>query len=232
MTKKNDDEKPRKRGRPRAPRPHEQAAAPRELKPPRKEPLNPKDREVKRDKEEMREIAPLPFVEADPEVKARKDHAALQIKRMVFLANIRAGKSMGGSCEAAGLSRNTVKAWMANDPDFLAEYQDAEETGTDAIEDRLMDMAMGRSPNFLALIATLKARRAHKWRENIKVETETTHKVDGAVFEQMFSGFADKLRATVSKTIEARREALRQSGMLLEGEAQDITPLLPPGASG
>jgi transposase-like protein len=68
----------------------------------------------------------------------RPDRAGTQRtedKRAAFLAVLAKGYSVTAAVEAAGLARSTVYAWRESDPAFAQAWEEAEESGTDRLED-------------------------------------------------------------------------------------------------
>ena len=95
-------------------------------------------------------------------------------KRASFLAALRRGASIADAARAAGVGRRTVYDWRAGDATFAAQWNDAVETGTDAIEDALLEkaMRMDDAASVTAAIFLLKARRPEKYRERHQVRQE------------------------------------------------------------
>jgi len=56
-------------------------------------------------------------------------------KRETFLLKLREGLSISAACRFANISRATVYRWRESDEDFLLAWEDAEEEGTDLLED-------------------------------------------------------------------------------------------------
>lgn len=89
--------------------------------------------------------------------------------RAKFLAALAEGYSVTAAASRAGVHRRTAYWHRAQDPGFAGEWDDAWESGTDALEDRLLELTKGPS-GFLPTIAALRARRPEKYRDNSKVE--------------------------------------------------------------
>lgn len=56
-------------------------------------------------------------------------------EREAFLAALREGASVSAAAKKAGVGRSTVYEWRNADEDFAKSWDDAYETGTDALED-------------------------------------------------------------------------------------------------
>lgn len=107
-------------------------------------------------------------------------------EREAFLSALREGASVSAAAKKAGVGRSTVYEWRNADDDFARAWDDAYETGTDAIEDEAKRRAVEGTdkPIFYkgAQVATVKeysdtllmqqlnARRPEKYRTNHKVE--------------------------------------------------------------
>src|SRR5258708_5466962 len=63
-------------------------------------------------------------------------------KRRLFLKELAEGGSWSAAAAAAGVSRRTPYKWRDADPAFTAEVDEAEETGTDLLEDAAMHRAV------------------------------------------------------------------------------------------
>jgi transposase-like protein len=86
----------------------------------------------------------------------------------LILDVLREGGSMTQAAQRAGICFKTAYNWVRDHPDFAAEVEQAREQGTDRLEDRLTELAY--EGNVVALLASLKARRPKKWREQQAVE--------------------------------------------------------------
>lgn len=115
----------------------------------------------------------------------------------LFLTALRGGKSVSGSAKHAGVGRASVYRWRNEDDAFAAAWDDAYETGTDAIEEEAVRRATVGSPRMkfykgkpimvtgadglerpyienevsdTLIMQQLNARRPEKYRTNHKVE--------------------------------------------------------------
>lgn len=89
-------------------------------------------------------------------------------KEQALLDQLRNGKTVAGACRACGVQTSTFYYEKNKRPEFATAVAEAIDEGTDLIEDELLDL--GREGNVVALLATLKARRPKKWREQQAVE--------------------------------------------------------------
>jgi hypothetical protein len=103
-------------------------------------------------------------------------------KRKKFLQAMSAGASVAAAALAAGMSRRAAYEWREAEPDFAADWDVAQEQGTDALEDEARRRAAEgtdepvfyqgkacgaiRKYSDTLLIFLLKARRPEKFREN------------------------------------------------------------------
>lgn len=76
--------------------------------------------------------------------------------------------SKSRACRAARISRAAFYDWCANDPEFKARVDLAQETGIDAIEDSLFNDAVNHDTT--AAIFTLKSWRPSRYRETTRQE--------------------------------------------------------------
>lgn len=81
----------------------------------------------------------------------------------LFLDGLRKGLSVQGAADGAGIGRRTAYNWRAEQPEFAAAWDEAIESGTDALEDALLRRAL--TIDTTAAIFLLKARRPAKYRE-------------------------------------------------------------------
>ena len=56
-------------------------------------------------------------------------------QKAAFLANLATTGDVSASCKASGLPRSTAYEWRDADPEFRAEWEKAQDQGTDALED-------------------------------------------------------------------------------------------------
>jgi transposase-like protein len=98
-----------------------------------------------------------------------------------FLAIIEAGGSVTKAAIAAKVCRKTPYLWRDNHPEFKVGWKEAEEIGTDLIEDVSVDRAL--NGNDTQIIFQLKARRPEKYKDrgqqDLNVSGGLTVKVEG-----------------------------------------------------
>lgn len=106
--------------------------------------------------------------------------------REAFIIALRGGATVSGAAVRAGFSRATAYRWRGEDEAFAAAWDDAYETGTDAIEQEAIRRAtqgvnkpvyykgkvVGHVVEYsdTLLMQQLNARRPEKYRTNHKVE--------------------------------------------------------------
>ena len=88
--------------------------------------------------------------------------------RKKFLDALEKGYSVSRACRDADIDVRTAKQWRKEDADFAADWDEAIESGTDALEDKARDRAMKESDSLMTTL--LKARRPEKYRERSSVE--------------------------------------------------------------
>ena len=133
-------------------------------------------------------------------------------QREEFLAALGNGRSVSTAARAAHMGRSAVYAWRRDDPEFAADWDDAIEMGTDALEDeairRAKDRAkksvyhqgqqcgMVREYSDVLLIFMLKAPRPEKYRDRYEVRAKVSVSDDlrGKSIEELRRELA-KLRA-------------------------------------
>ena len=86
-------------------------------------------------------------------------------KEQAISAALHAHPSKSRACRSARvrINRSTLYAWMAEDPDFKARVDAAQEIGIDAVEDALLEDATKHDTT--AAIFTLKSWRSERYRE-------------------------------------------------------------------
>jgi hypothetical protein len=62
-------------------------------------------------------------------------------RRAIILATIARGYTFDRAARAAGVSRNLIVAWRAEDPQFALDLEDAYQAGTESLHDDLLDRA-------------------------------------------------------------------------------------------
>lgn len=105
-------------------------------------------------------------------------------KREQFLEALRRGLSVGGAASAIGFSRETVYRHASKDREFSKAWDDAQERGTDLLEDVATSRAVNEKDTTL-LIFLLKARRPDKYRDRYDVTSNGQSMVD--VFSRAMS---------------------------------------------
>lgn len=103
---------------------------------------------------------------------------------------------MEDAAATVGVSSVTVYARVRSDASFAAQYALSREYNTDVLEDRLHRMASG---NVAALFGTLKARRPHRWRDNVKVEVQHTTGAEALREARRRVAEGDRQAATVAQ---------------------------------
>ena len=96
--------------------------------------------------------------------------APIENRKVRFLDLLRQGLSISGAAKGVGRSREWARIERAKDKAFAAAWADAIEAGTDLLEDEARNRALKQSDRLLIIL--LKARRPHKYRENIRVELD------------------------------------------------------------
>lgn len=99
-------------------------------------------------------------------------------RRKIFLDQLAVGSSYSFAAAAADGTVKNFKAWRDSDPDFAADWEEAEESGTDFIEDAATDRALKKSDPLMAMI--LKARRPEKYDRGSKLELSGGISVEGS----------------------------------------------------
>jgi hypothetical protein len=98
--------------------------------------------------------------------------------RKLFLDALELGDSVSKAATIAGATSRQFKRWREDDPDFAADWDEAEEAGTDFIEDTATDRALKKSDPLM--LAILKARRPEKFDRGSKLELSGGIDVTGA----------------------------------------------------
>lgn len=91
-------------------------------------------------------------------------------KRELFCEQLARGFSVTRAATAIGVSRQAIYSLRMSDGAFSAAWDEAEERGTDMLEDQLRSMAVD-DRNVTAVIFALKARRPEKYRERRDITT-------------------------------------------------------------
>lgn len=99
-------------------------------------------------------------------------------RRRIFLDQLAVGSSVSFAAHAAGMTSSQVKAWRRSDPDFAKDWDEAEEEGTDFIEDAATERALKKSDPLM--LAILKARRPEKYDRGSRDKLEVNINVEGA----------------------------------------------------
>lgn len=98
--------------------------------------------------------------------------------RKLFLDSLACGDSESLSASKAGATVREVRAWRKEDENFRKDWEEAEECGTDFIEDVATERAIKKSDSLMTLI--LKARRPDKYDRAGKMDIGVTVNVEGA----------------------------------------------------
>jgi len=88
--------------------------------------------------------------------------------RKLFLDQLEVGNSISFAANAAGGTARVFKRWRDDDESFAKDWDEAEEAGTDFIEDAATTRALNKSDPLMAMI--LKARRPDKYDRGSKLE--------------------------------------------------------------
>lgn len=88
--------------------------------------------------------------------------------RHVFLTALAHGASVTEACRLAGVSRQHAYRCRARSSSFAQQWLDAQEEGTDALEDEATRRAFAGSDTLLMFL--LKARRPEKYRDGFRVQ--------------------------------------------------------------
>jgi hypothetical protein len=88
--------------------------------------------------------------------------------RKIFLDSLAVGDSVSFAARAAGGTARVFKRWRDEDDSFAKDWEEAEEEGTDYIEDAATNRALLKSDPLMAMI--LKARRPEKYDRGSKLE--------------------------------------------------------------
>lgn len=100
-------------------------------------------------------------------------------KEKAFLWSLASGESVRGACEYAGLGRQTVYEWRAEDAEFKAQWEAAVESGTSVLEDIALERAKDKSDTLLIFL--LKSRRPDVYAERKVIAGEVNHVHSGQV---------------------------------------------------
>ena len=144
-------------------------------------------------------------------------------KRKAFLDALELSDSPSMAARKAGEDLSFFKRWAKDDADFKRDWEEAEEAGTDFLEDVATDRAIRKSDPLM--LAALKARRPHKWDRAKQIELSGGISVEGAK-GKLLNKLA-KLRAEDEKERQ-RQKALEKGQEEERQEAQEGQKLLPP----
>jgi hypothetical protein len=89
-------------------------------------------------------------------------------KKETFLTELADGQSVTAASKAIGLSRQAMYKQRDNDEVLAQAWDDAVESGTDELEDVLIQRA--KDGDTTALIFALKGRRPEKWKDRVSTE--------------------------------------------------------------
>lgn len=90
---------------------------------------------------------------------------------------------VSNSCALAGISRDMHYHWFRTDPAYKAAFAEAREMAGDMLEEVATQRAIGTTAGYsdLLLIFLLKGAKPDKYRENVKVETDVTVRLESAL---------------------------------------------------
>lgn len=89
-----------------------------------------------------------------------------QEKKALFLQQFRQLGLINRAAESTGISREVVYQWRKNDPNFLREFEEANNDVTDILEETAFSRAVEKSDALLMFL--LKARKPVKYRQDIQ----------------------------------------------------------------
>lgn len=95
------------------------------------------------------------------------------IKRKFLIKYSRTGV-MTYSAEEAGTTPKTIRKWLAKDAKFAKKFEEMQEKFVDTLEIVAVQRAIEKSDSLL--ITLLKANRAEKYRENVKMDADVTER--------------------------------------------------------
>lgn len=98
--------------------------------------------------------------------------------RKAFLDELEVGSSVSFAARAAGGTTKNFKRWRKDDEDFARDWDEAEEAGTDHLEDEAYARAIKKSDPLMMFM--LKARRPEKFDRGSKLELSGGIDVTGA----------------------------------------------------
>lgn len=125
--------------------------------------------------------------------------------RTRFLDALEEGKSISYAAACAGGTARNFKSWRDSDPDFAKDWEDAEEAGTDLLEDTAVERAKKKSDPLM--LAMLKARRPEKFDRGGKLELTGTINVEGSK-AKLLNRLA-KLQAAAGQIPQAQQEEVK-----------------------
>ena len=125
--------------------------------------------------------------------------------RTRFLDALEEGKSVSYAASCAGGTSRNFKAWRDSDADFAKDWEDAEEAGTDLLEDTAVERAKKKSDPLM--LAMLKARRPEKFDRGGKLELSGTINVEGSK-AKLLNRLA-KLKAAAGQIPQAQPEEVQ-----------------------
>jgi hypothetical protein len=106
--------------------------------------------------------------------------------------------NVGAVCAAAGVARRTWYDWIANDPTFALELDDARENTADELESIAYKRAKAKNGERLVMFL-LKALRPHKFRDAYKIDVvsplvkEKVRQTVAVIRAELPKEFADKV---------------------------------------
>lgn len=97
------------------------------------------------------------------------------VTRSKLLIALAKGKTRSQACEAAGITMRTLRMTEKNDPEFLEQVLDAEETSFDPVEEQIKAMATAGDLGAIKEYRTMKRRREVREARERKLEIESRH---------------------------------------------------------
>jgi predicted transcriptional regulator len=108
-----------------------------------------------------------------------KPYKFTDIKRKKYLELLSEGTRRGVAAKEVGVTRQTVSAYIKENPAFADEVSLAELDATEPVEDALYQAAL--SGNVVAIQVWLYNRASEQWKDKRQLKTEITGKDGGAI---------------------------------------------------
>lgn len=142
-------------------------------------------------------------------------------KRKKFLDALEVGDSPSKAARKAGGTLQNFKSWRDADENFKRDWEEAEEEGTQFLEDAATERAIDKSDPLMMFM--LKARKPEKYDRGGKLELSGNINVEGS--KQKLLNKIAKLQAQKQISSEAGRENAQER----EEESQEVKALPAPG---